>query len=226
MSTRSTPARPIPGYKPMRRLIFFVGKILRLVLLRASVSGLENIPAHGPVVIVINHITVFDPVVVWMLVSRIVIPLAKIEAYSLPFFGWVMNVGGSIPVQRDEVDTSAIKSALRVLKEQECILLAPEGTRSRTGQLQEAKDGAAMLALRSDAQILPVAVTGTEHFTAHWRRWRRAPVKVVFGQPFKLEVPPTDRLSREAKAALTDTIMIRVAQLLPPEYHGIYAGRV
>lgn len=105
-------------------------------------------------------------------------------------------------------------------------MLAPEGTRSRTGQLQEAKDGAAMLALRSDAQILPVAVTGTEHFTAHWRRWRRAPVKVVFGQPFKLEVPPTDRLSREAKAALTDTIMIRVAQLLPPEYHGIYAGRV
>lgn len=227
MSTVSTATKPIPGSLLMRRIIFWGANLLRLILLRTSVCGRENIPAQGPVVVIINHVTAYDPVIVWMLVPRIIIPLVKSEAYGLPFLGWLMTVGGTIPVQRGEADTNAIKSALRVLKAGECILLAPEGTRSRTGQLQPAKAGAAMLAMRGDAQIVPVAVTGTEDFLADWRRLRRGgPVKVVFGQPFKLSVPAGGRPSREETSALTDEMMIRIAQLLPPEYRGVYADRV
>jgi len=224
MANKTNPLQPIPGRWPARRFVYWLAHTLRWLLVRRSqILGRENIPATGPVIVVINHITAFDPVMVWMFVPRIVVPLVKVEAYSLPVLGWLMRIGGSIPVQRGEADTSAIKSALRVLRAGECILLAPEGTRSRTGQLQPAKDGATMLALRSDALILPVGVTGTEHFESCWRRLKRGQVTITFGPPFKLAAPPGEhRLAREEMAELTTQMMRQIAQLLPPEYRGVY----
>lgn len=213
----------IPGKAGVRRFLYRLGRLLRWGLLRATISGRENIPASGPTVIIINHIAFFDPVVVWMFIPRIVIPMAKIEAFSFPFVGWVMRMGGAIPVQRGEADTRAIKVALQVLKQDECVLLAPEGTRSPNGQLQPAKDGAMMLALRSGAAVLPVAITGTQHLIAHWRKLRRAPVTISIGEPFKLELESGRRRpSREEMASLTEKAMVRLAGLLPPEYRGVY----
>jgi 1-acyl-sn-glycerol-3-phosphate acyltransferase len=100
--------------------------------------------------------------------------------------------------------------------------LAPEGTRSHTGQLQEGKTGAAYLADRAGVPIVPVALAGTENVWRNLKRLRRTPVACTIGQPFRL--PSDGRAKGEQLKHLTDEVMCRIAALLPPQYHGAYAG--
>jgi 1-acyl-sn-glycerol-3-phosphate acyltransferase len=221
MTTRSD----IPGHPLGRIFILFVVRLLIRLLLRVEITGLQHMPASGPVVIIINHIAFLDPVLIITSLRRIVIPLAKIEVFSLPLWGWMTKTHGSIPVRRGEVDLDAMKAALRVLKSGGIILLAPEGTRSRNYQMQPAKDGAVILALRSEALILPIGITGTHQVKANWLRGRRAPIRLAIGAPFRPEVPSgTIRPSREEISALTTQAMIRVAEQLPPEFRGVYGN--
>jgi len=213
----------VPGSPGWRRFLFWLAQILDRLLLRLHVVGRENIPAAGPVIVIINHISFADPVVVWSIIRRLIIPMAKIEAFDLPVISWMMRVGGTIAVHRGEADMQAVKQALQVLKRGGMVLLAPEGTRSRTHQMQPARDGAAMLALRSGAAVLPVAVTGTHRAKACWRRLRRVPVSVVVGAPFHLNPAGGKKASREELAELTSQMMNRLAALLPSEYRGVYS---
>src|SRR5262245_23256335 len=130
----------IPGDPRWRVYILFVVRLLIRLLLRVEINGLQHLLAIGPAIIIMIHITFLDPVVIITLLPRIIIPLAKVEVYSLPLWGWMTKTHGSIPVRRTEVDLDAMKAALRVLKSGEMILLAPEGTRSRNYQMQPAKD--------------------------------------------------------------------------------------
>ena len=215
----------IPGSPFGRVFILFVVRLLIKLLLRVEIIGLQHVPASGPVIIIINHIAFLDPVLTITSLHRIVIPLAKIEVYSLPLWGWMTKTHGSIPVRRGEVDLDAMKAALRVLKSGGIILLAPEGTRSPTYQMQPAKDGAVILALRSEAVILPIGITGTHQVKANWLRGRRAPIRLAIGQPFRLEPPSgARRPSREEISTLTTQAMIRVAEQLPPEFRGVYGN--
>lgn len=213
----------IPGSPRWRKFLFGFAQFLDWLLLRLQVTGRENIPVAGPVIVIINHISFADPVVVWSIVSRLIIPLAKIEAYDLPVISWMMRVGGAIPVHRGEADMQAVKQALQVLKRGGMILLAPEGTRSPTHQMQPARDGAAMLALRSGAAILPVGITGTHRAKACWRRLKRCSVALSVGKPFKLVSAAGKKASREELAELTTQMMHRLAAQLPPDYQGAYS---
>jgi 1-acyl-sn-glycerol-3-phosphate acyltransferase len=214
----------VPGYPLARAIIEVVGRFVFRLLLKFHITGLENVPQTGPVVTVINHIAAFDPIVAMIAVdTRLIIPMTKIEALDIPVGGWLMKVGGVIPVRRGETDTSAIKMALKILGVGGAVMLAPEGTRSPTKQLQAAKDGAAMLAFRGGATIVPIGVTGADQFSRHWKRLRRAPVKIVIGRPFQLQAPSgSPRPSREEMARMTGQMMYRVAELLPPEFRGVY----
>jgi 1-acyl-sn-glycerol-3-phosphate acyltransferase len=213
----------IPGNPFWRVFILLVVRLLIKLLLRVEIIGLHHVPASGPVIIIINHIAFLDPVLIITSLHRTVIPLAKIEVFSLPLWGWMTKSHGSIPVRRGEVDLDAMKAALRVLKSGGIILLAPEGTRSRNYQMQPAKDGAIILALRSEAVILPIGITGTHQVKANWLRGRRAPIRLSIGAPFRPEPPSgASRPSREEISALTTQAMIRVAEQLPPEFRGVY----
>lgn len=200
-------------------------RILMKLLLRFEITGLEHIPATGPVIIIINHIAFLDPIMVFGSVPRRVTPMAKIEAFDQPVWGLFMKVYGAIPVHRGEADTNAIKQALRLLKAGEIVLLAPEGTRSPTHQLQPAKDGATVLALKSGAPIVPIGVTGTHQMKAYLRKLKRAPVHLSVGKPFYVQPPTYDsRLARQEIAAVTREVMYRLAAQLPPEYRGVYSN--
>lgn len=208
-----------------RKVLLFILHLLMKLLLRCEITGLENVPLTGPLIVIINHIAFLDPVIVQGGFPRVGTPMAKVEAFELPVLGLFVKMYGAIPVRRGEGDMYAVKCALRVLRSGGVVLLAPEGTRSPTYQMQPGKDGAAMLALRSGAPILPVGVTGAHRIKAHWLKLKRSPVHLSVGQPFRLQAP-TDhrRVSRTEMTAMTNEIMYRLAVQLPYEYRGVYSN--
>jgi 1-acyl-sn-glycerol-3-phosphate acyltransferase len=207
-----------------QKIVVRVLQLLMKLLLRLEASGLENIPATGPVIIVINHIAFLDPLMVCGVSPRLVIPLAKREAFDSLLWRPFLTVYGAIPVQRGEADTRAVRAALKVLKHNGAILMAPEGTRSPTYELQPGKEGAALIALRSEATIVPIGITGTHQIKANLTKLQRAPVRLVVGPPFRLRsTSASGRVARTETAAMTQAIMHRLARQLPPEFRGVYS---
>src|SRR5690606_20813788 len=139
------------------------------------VYGRENVPADGPVVVCANHLSWWDPFAVGVGVPRILYFMAKVEAFSYPIIGPLLPKVGAFPVHRGTADRQALSTALNKLAEGKAVAMFIEGTRSRTGELLPAYPGAAWLATRQRAPILPVAIKG------QWRLFR--PVRVYIGEP-------------------------------------------
>lgn len=204
----------------------FLDRLLRFLyslLLKLDVTGQENVPCEGPLILIINHVDALDPFIVAGIFPRPVTPLAKIEVFSIPVIGFLVKRYGAFPIRRGHIDTQAVRQALQLLQDEGALLIAPEGTRSPTSSLQQGKEGMALLAARTRASIIPVAVTGTERVDDFWRRLRRAPVRIVIGQPFKLD-PGTNQVRRAQLRAMTDEAMYRLADILPPSYRGVYGN--
>jgi len=206
-----------------RKLLNVVLLALRLMLIKPEVSGKENVPPTGPLILMINHIHALDPYIVVHVFPRPVTAIAKIEVFDIPLFGFLTRAYGVIPIQRGQVDTRALRQSLQVLQEGGALLMAPEGTRSPTYSLQQGKEGMALLAARTGAPIIPVAITGTEQRARYWRRLRRVPVRILIGNPFYLD-PGEERPRRPILRAMTDEAMYQLAATLPPEYRGIYGN--
>lgn len=198
-----------------------VFRFLGWLLLRQEVHGLENIPASGPFLIVVNHLGIADPPLVFMNVRRQMVMFAADKWKKVPGIRHLAEATGVIWVARGEADLSAIKSALAVLKSGRPLGMAPEGTRSPTRALQRGKTGAAYLADRTGVPIVPIGISGSERFAENLRRLRRTPVRFVVGKPFHL--PPNGHAKGDLLEAYTTQIMCRIAALLPPEYRGVYA---
>lgn len=205
----------------LRFLIRYIG--FTLLVKMDSVTGLENLPAKGPGILMINHISFVDPIVVLHLVpKRNIVPMAKVEVYDYPVIGIFPRLWGVIPVRREEADRRAIQMALDVLKAGELILIAPESTRSP--QLQEAKEGVAYLASRSGAPVIPVAVEGTPGYPTirYSKRWRGPGVKIEFGPAFRYK-PELERPDRAVMRKMTDEALYVLSALLPPQRRGFYS---
>jgi 1-acyl-sn-glycerol-3-phosphate acyltransferase len=191
------------------------------LLLRLDIRGIENVPRQGPVIFAISHSSFLDPVIIGPHTPRDVVPMAKIEAFDLPVLGLVLRLYGAFAVRRGEVDLTAIKTALKVLQSGQCLVIAPEGHRSETGALQRGREGAIILALRSGAPILPVAIWGGKKFWKNLVRLRRTEMMYYIGKPV---TPIIKQPTREQIAAMSDELMLLIAQMMPPELHGYYAG--
>jgi 1-acyl-sn-glycerol-3-phosphate acyltransferase len=192
------------------------------LLLRLKVEGLENVPAQGAVILMINHIHFLDPFVVVASMPRQVTGMSKVENFSIPFWGLIFKLYGAIPVRRGQMDRQALRRALDVLEGDAMLLIAPEGTRSPQRALQPAHHGLAYIAHRGNATVVPVAVTGTPRFGHNLKRLRRTPVQVRLGRPFHLHTD-SRRLERETLSAMTTEAMYQLAALLPPDHRGCYA---
>ncbi|MBE0408713.1 MAG: 1-acyl-sn-glycerol-3-phosphate acyltransferase [Anaerolineales bacterium] len=186
-----------------------------------SVEGWENVPKKGAAILIINHIGFIDPVMMVHIVFRDIIPLAKAEVYKIPGWGIFPWLWGVIPVKREGVDRRAIQAALRVLEAGEIILVAPEGTRNP--QMERAKEGAAYLASRSGASIIPVAIQGTIGFPSlpFLPRWNEPGVHVQFGRPFQFK-SEFNRAGREQLRLMADEAMYILATMLPEHLRGFY----
>jgi len=219
---------------PLIRGVALAGRLFAQALTRVRVEGdMAAIPATGPVILASNHVSNLDGVVLgaWLVprIPRRIHMLGKKEMFDWPVIGYVSRNGGVHPVDRGGADVEAFRLAQRILEEGHILLIFPEGTRSRDGRLQLARDGLAMLALRTNAPIVPIGVSDSDRV---WPRGQKLPrprpgtrVTVRIGSPFRLadELPAgVDR--KTAKGLATDLIMRRIAALLPPRQRGPYGA--
>ena len=208
-----------------RRGIILFDKLCFLVYCRKfEVVGREHVPPEGPLILASNHLNNGDPPVVALATPRLPTYMAKREMIGWPILGPAFRIFGAFPVRRGGADLSAIRTASEVVNSGAMLVMFPEGTRSRTGGLTRGYPGTALIALRTGAPILPVAVTGTEDITWPWvfvKPLSIRHIKITIGEPFHL--PPVERIDGEAAAQATDVIMRRIAALLPAKYRGVYA---
>jgi 1-acyl-sn-glycerol-3-phosphate acyltransferase len=204
----------------LRRLIRIVG--FRGIW-RVEVHGVEHIPASGSTVLMMNHISGIDPIVcMGAVTARYVIPMTKIENAQHPILGWFVRWYGAYTVNRGEVDRVALTNSIELLKSGQLILIAPEGTRSRSG-LQQPKDGLAYVATKADAVIVPAAVSGAVGWEDSLKRFKRHAVRVDFGKPFKFRTLGRARIPRDELAQMTQEAMYQLAAALPdPNLRGVY----
>jgi len=189
-----------------------------------KVEGVECVPPRGPLLVVGNHQSNIDPPLLAASVPRRLYFMAKRGVFHDPVVSFLLRAYGAFPLNRDGGDLRAIQWALRMLSQDGALGVFPEGTRS-PGAMRRALPGIAMIALRSQAPILPVGMTGTERIGSIWQvAFPRGEFRVRIGQPFSL--PPIEgKVSREQLEAITTMIMERVAALLPESYRGEYSRK-
>lgn len=207
-----------------RRLLTGLLWALVKLLVRLEVRGLENVPQDGAVLIVSNHLGDADVPIGLTLSPRPVEVFVKADLYDYPVLNWILRAYGVIWLHRGQPDRRAIRAGLNALAQGSLLAIAPEGRESRSGALEDGTSGAAYLALKSGALLVPFTLTGTENrrMLATLRRLRRPRVSVTIGRPFRL-----DEMDGDWRAAVergTERIMITLAEQLPPEYRGVYAN--
>lgn len=186
-----------------------------------QVNGIENVPPMGPLIIVANHQSNFDPPLLSASLPLRVYFLAKSGIFMGHVVTWFLSSYGAFPVNREGGDIRAYRWVISQLRAGKPVVLFPEGTRSRNG-MAKAKAGIAQIALQSQASILPVGIVGT-HRLGTWMRVFNptGEITVNIGQVFS--VPPIEgRPSKELLDSISDMIMQRVAMLVPADIRGVY----
>jgi 1-acyl-sn-glycerol-3-phosphate acyltransferase len=212
------------------RLFALGARVVARAIARVRVEGLEHLPTSGPLILAPNHASNADPVVVgaWLTprLGRRIHWFAKKEVLDWPVLGWIGRAGGVHGIERGAADVEGFRTAMKVLEAGGVLLVFPEGTRSPNGELQEAKDGLATLAIRSGAAILPIGLAGSLRV---WPKGSRPHIghriTMRIGKPFR----PADVLEegidrRAAKALVTREVMGRIAAQLPASQRGVYAS--
>jgi|YNPNPStandDraft_1061719.scaffolds.fasta_scaffold38931_2 1-acyl-sn-glycerol-3-phosphate acyltransferase len=208
-----------PLYKIARAIVRF----LLHLLFHIEIEGAHYLQqVRGPLLVVANHLHWLDVPIVFALLPLRATAFAAEKWERHPFIGRLFRaIGNPIFVQRGEVDRRALAQALAVLRAGGVLGVAPEGTRSKTGALQPARGGAAYLAARTGATLLPIGIAGQEKAFRTLFRLRRPVIYVKVGAPFTLPGTP-NQAKGEQLDAYTEMIMQTLADLLPPSYRGVY----
>lgn len=206
------------------KLYKFLRAALRLfthLICRYRVYGLERVPESGPLLIVANHLSWYDPLLLGVVLRRRVWFFTKSEIFRWPIIGAASKATGQIPVRRGESDRAALEKGLVYLKEGKALGIFPEGTVERKTTMIPALTGVGMLAMRSGAPVLPIAHTGTRKVLRS-PRWWFPRVTITIGEPY-VPVLPTGVPRKVGLQRVTDEMMLRIARMLPPENRGVYA---
>lgn len=190
------------------RVYSFLQRGLRVLLRlyhRLNVEGVDWVPDQGPFLLVGNHVSYLDPFYIAAILKQPVSFMAKEESFSHPLARWFLKQVGAFSVNREKVDIGSLRTALTRLEEGKVVGLFPEGGRRESDPLQELKDGAAYLAVRSQVPVLPVVIEGTDRALPRGGRWiRPAKVRIRFGE--LITVQPEGK-PREKQRYLTGEIL-------------------
>lgn len=213
-SSRQRTAAPQAGHPPyspaLYRALRLPARALARGALRVRVEGLQHVPRAGPVLLVGNHSGLLDGPLVATFAPRPVRILAKSELYHGALGGFLHRIG-QIPVDRGRPDRAALRRCVAVLHGGGVLGIFPEGTRG-DGEVTRVQDGAAYLLMRAPVPVVPVVCLGTGHALPRGARLPRlrAPVRIVFGAPFTVDVP-ADTHARSSVAAVAEQVRVRLA---------------
>jgi len=171
-------------------------------LYRFEISGIENIPEEGAFILCGNHISMFDPIALAAFSKRQLTFMAKKELFKFPPLGAFLRALGAFPVDRGTTDMSAYRHTLKLLKEGNGFLIFSQGTRMK--DFDNAKAGVAVFALKSNAPIIPVGITGPFRF--------RRTVQIHIGEPFLME----KYQGQKVKSELVDEVMSELSERIKP----------
>lgn len=208
-----------------QRLLVFTLKAITSLICRVDDQQMSRVPMTGPLIIYTNHVNILEiPIIYTRLQPRRAHGLLLADRWNNALLRPILNISETIPLQRGEADITAIHTALDLLARGEMIIIAPEGTRSHDGRLQQAHPGVVLLALHSHAPLLPLAFYGAEHYKENLSHLKRSDFHIRVGDPFQLDAHG-ERVTRQVRQDMVDEMMVQLACLLPPQYHGRYAGQ-
>ncbi|MBW3664215.1 MAG: 1-acyl-sn-glycerol-3-phosphate acyltransferase [Actinobacteria bacterium] len=199
-------------YRPLAVLVGALGRVLA----RTDVRGAHHVPRSGPGLVVANHISHLDTIVLFAALSRLGRRprfTAHAGTWAVGILGWLFEQGGVIPVHHGEGPERFAADVLAFLDAGELVVVYPEGTIPRSPQDRRARPGAGLAAARSTAPVVPVAMAGIAPWTGFPMRLRQ-PATVTFGAP--MQVPPlAPDASRDAQIRTSEALLDRIDQFLP-----------
>jgi 1-acyl-sn-glycerol-3-phosphate acyltransferase len=209
-----------------------VGPVLRL-LLRSRVEGVENVPAHGPLIVASNHLSFIDSFIIPLAIPRPVTFIAKASYFEGKgikgwFVRWFLSSLGHVAVKRgaQRAAMGALEQAVEILDGGGAFAIYPEGTRSEDGRLYRGRTGVGWLVLASGARVLPIGLEGTERIQPVGAKWPRIGARAI------VRIGPTMDFSQyqdlppaKARRTVTDEIVGMIQKLSGQEYTGVYNER-
>lgn len=195
-------------YKTFR----FLFRVFFALFYRWQVIGRENVPEQGAVILCCNHISNLDPPLLGSAMERQVHFMAKEELFRMPIISFLVTQFGALPVKRGASDRAAIRNTLKILEEGKMFGIFPEGTRSKTGELGPGLSGASLFALKSEAQVIPVAIIGP------YKLFR--PIRIVFGQAIDFSRYREEKASADVLKEATNAIMAEIKKLIDLHQRG------
>lgn len=206
------------------KIVRFIVRLVMKIIARVEIRGLENIP-DGNFIIASNHLGRLDSAILLYVFERedVIMPVAE-KYKNHPIYGAIGRAVNAVWLNRFDADFHALRLMLNRMKEGGMLVIAPEGTRSKTGTLQPGKPGVSYLAAKSGYPILPVALTGTEdrYVVEQLKHFRKIHITATAGKLISFEMPQGKNREQVLDEHTTE-IMCQIASLLPEKYRGVYA---
>ena len=187
------------------KICYVIGNIIFRVIFRFKVTGKNNIPKEGRVVICSNHTSNFDPLILALALPRQVHYMAKKELFSNAFLKWLLISLGAFPVDREAADLSAIRTSMKILQNEEMLGIFPEGTRVYGENLELAKPGVALIAIKGKAPVFPVFIS------SKYKPFSK--VNITIGEPINFEEYYNQKLTKEDYKMISQEILKAIYSL-------------
>lgn len=187
-------------------------------------KDLNKIPLKGPAILITNHVSNLEgPIFYVNLRPRKTIAMAKSELFDSFFTRTILSTWEAIPVKRGAADMQAMKKCFSVLEENNFLCIAPEGTRSKTGQLLRGKAGTTFIATQQKVPIIPMVHWGLKDLNTNAKKLKRTDVTIKVGRAFYVEKKEEGRINSTDRQNMADEMMYQIAMNLPAEFRGYYS---
>ena len=192
----------------------FIISIFARLLFRLKVSGVENIPLSGGVIIAANHFSYLDIPLLSYGLNRPANFVGKKQLFTIPIVGTLLRLLGGIPIDREKIDRSALREIMKKLNSGNVVVIYPEGTRSHDGRLQPGKPGVGFIVRMSGKKVVPTAILGTDKAMPSGSWFIRPhPVTIRFGEPLDFSENPQKSEKQGLDSQISQEIMAKIAAL-------------